>query len=38
MIGKLTDEQIEKVLTENILGRIGCKDCTKFYVVPINYI
>jgi len=38
MIGKLTNEQIEKVLKENILGRIGCNDGTKTYVVPINYV
>jgi len=38
MIGKLTHEQIEKVLTENILGRIGCNDGKKVYVVPINYV
>ena len=37
MIGKLTDEQIEDVLNENILGRIGCNDGKKIYVVPINY-
>lgn len=38
MIGKLTDEQIEQVLKENILGRIGCNDGSKTYVVPINYV
>jgi uncharacterized protein len=37
MIGKLTDEQIEDVLKENVLGRIGCSDGEKIYVVPINY-
>lgn len=38
MIGNLTDEQIEEVLKENILGRIGCNDGQKTYVVPINYV
>ena len=38
MIGKLTEEQIELVLEENILGRIGCYDSGKSYVVPINYV
>ena len=38
MIGKLTDEQIEQVLTENVLGRIGCSDDEKNYVVPVNYV
>ena len=37
MIGKLTDEQIEEVLNENVLGRIGCSDGKKIYVVPVNY-
>lgn len=38
MIGKLTDEQIEEVLKENILGRIGCSDGRKTYIVPVNYV
>ncbi len=38
MIGKLTDEQIEEVLKVNLLGRIGCNDRKKTYVVPINYV
>jgi nitroimidazol reductase NimA-like FMN-containing flavoprotein (pyridoxamine 5'-phosphate oxidase superfamily) len=38
MIGKLTDEQIEQVLHQNILGRIGCSYGNKNYVVPINYM
>jgi nitroimidazol reductase NimA-like FMN-containing flavoprotein (pyridoxamine 5'-phosphate oxidase superfamily) len=38
MIGRLTKEQIEDVLKENVLGRIGCNDGKKTYIVPINYI
>jgi uncharacterized protein len=38
MIGKLSDEQIEEVLHQNVLGRIGCNDGKKNYVVPINYV
>jgi len=38
MIGKLTSEQIEEVLMKNVLGRIGCNDGKKNYVVPINYV
>ena len=38
MIGNLTNEQIEEVLKENVLGGIGCNDGKKIYVVPINYI
>jgi nitroimidazol reductase NimA-like FMN-containing flavoprotein (pyridoxamine 5'-phosphate oxidase superfamily) len=38
MIGKLNDEQIEAVLKESMLGRIGCNDGSKTYIVPINYV
>ena len=38
MIGKLTEEQIEEVLKENVLGRIGCNDGKKTYIVPVNYV
>lgn len=38
MIGRLNDEQIDEVLRANVLGRIGCTDGTKMYVVPINYV
>jgi len=37
MVGKLSNEQIEEVLKENALGRIGCNDGAKSYVVPVNY-
>ncbi|MEO7982444.1 MAG: pyridoxamine 5'-phosphate oxidase family protein [Bacteroidota bacterium] len=38
MIGQLTAEQIDEVLYANVLGRIGCNDGKKNYVVPINYV
>jgi nitroimidazol reductase NimA-like FMN-containing flavoprotein (pyridoxamine 5'-phosphate oxidase superfamily) len=38
MIGKLTYEQINEVLKANVLGRIGCNDGNKTYVVPVNYV
>ncbi|NOT50208.1 MAG: pyridoxamine 5'-phosphate oxidase family protein [Chitinophagaceae bacterium] len=38
MIGQLSGEQIEEVLLSNVLGRIGCNDGWKNYVVPINYV
>ncbi len=38
MIGKLNNEQIEEVLIAGILGRIGCNDGKKTYVVPVNYV
>ncbi len=38
MIGRLTKEQIDEVLKSNLLGRIGCNDGKKNYVVPISYV
>ena len=37
MIGNLTEEQIIEVLKNNTLGRIGCNDGDKTYVVPVSY-
>jgi len=37
MIGKLTNEEIEEVLKENVVGHIGCNDGEKNYVVPVSY-
>jgi uncharacterized protein len=38
MTGKLSNEQIDEVLKQNVLGRIGCHSSGKTYVVPINYV
>ena len=38
MLGKLNDTQIEEVLANNVLGRIGCHDDGRTYIVPINYV
>ena len=38
MIGKLTNEQIEEVLKENVWGHLGCNDGYNTYVYPINYL
>lgn len=38
MIGKLNNEQIEELLRQNLLGRIGCNDGSKTYVVPVTYV
>ena len=37
MLGQLSSEQIEQVLRENVIGRIGCHAYGKTYVVPITY-
>jgi uncharacterized protein len=38
MIGRLNEGAIEEVLRSNVLGRIGCTDGKKIYVVPVNYV
>lgn len=37
MFGQLTPEQIEEVLTKQIIGRIGCHADNVTYVVPTSY-
>jgi hypothetical protein len=37
MFGKLNKAQIEKVISENIVGRLGCHADGKTYIVPISY-
>ncbi len=38
MIGNLTSEEIEILLTNNILGRLACNDNLRNYIVPVNYL
>jgi len=38
MLGQLTNDEIEEVLKSNLLGRIGCGDGKKIYVVQVNYV
>lgn len=38
MLGQLDKKEIEKVLNENVLGRIGCHDQGRTYVVPVTYV
>jgi nitroimidazol reductase NimA-like FMN-containing flavoprotein (pyridoxamine 5'-phosphate oxidase superfamily) len=37
MLGKLTPDQIESMLNEEFIGRIGCHAEGKTYVVPVTY-
>lgn len=37
MLGKLNLDQIDRVLTNNVTGRIGCTDGKKVYIVPVSY-
>jgi len=38
MIGRLSSQQIEEFLSDNYLGRIGCRDGDKIFIVPVNYV
>jgi uncharacterized protein len=38
MLGKLNDEQIESLLKELPVGRIGCHADGITYIVPVNYV
>jgi len=37
MLGKLEDYQIEELLNQQAVGRIGCHADNTTYIVPINY-
>lgn len=38
MLRELNDIQIENLLKEELIGRIGCHSAETMYVVPVNYI
>ena len=38
MLGELDQDQIEEVLRSEVVGRIGCHDAGRPYVVPITYV
>ena len=38
MIWKLSEDQIEEVLSQNVFGHLGCNDGFNTFVYPINYI
>jgi nitroimidazol reductase NimA-like FMN-containing flavoprotein (pyridoxamine 5'-phosphate oxidase superfamily) len=37
MLGKLSEKQIDDLVTRQVTGRIGCVENNKAYIVPINY-
>ncbi len=37
MLGEMTNEQIERLLRSEMIGRIGCYSGGKVYVVPVTY-
>ncbi|RFZ82672.1 pyridoxamine 5'-phosphate oxidase family protein [Mucilaginibacter terrenus] len=38
MLGKLNHTQIERLLNEQVVGRIACQRQGELYLVPINYV
>jgi uncharacterized protein len=38
MLGELTDTQIDHVLQSQMIGRIGCSNEGRMYVVPVTYV
>ncbi|HRO43648.1 MAG TPA: pyridoxamine 5'-phosphate oxidase family protein [Flavipsychrobacter sp.] len=38
MLSKLTQEEMEEMLRNNMIGRLGCNDGERTYVVPISYV
>ena len=38
MIGAMSESQSLSVLQANLVGRIGCQDAGKVYVVPVSYV
>jgi nitroimidazol reductase NimA-like FMN-containing flavoprotein (pyridoxamine 5'-phosphate oxidase superfamily) len=38
MLRELKDTQIEALLKDQVIGRIGCHSAETMYVVPVNYV
>ena len=38
MIGELSKREIDEVFSNGYIGRIGCRDGDRIYIVPVNYI
>ena len=38
MLGTLPPESAKQILQSNIVGRIGCNDGKRTYVVPVQYV
>ncbi|HEX4876544.1 MAG TPA: pyridoxamine 5'-phosphate oxidase family protein [Chitinophagaceae bacterium] len=38
MLGTLSDKQIDELLFEQVVGRLGCYAKGKLYVVPVTYV
>jgi len=38
MLRELNDTQIEALLNQELIGRIGCQSAGVIYIVPVNYV
>ena len=38
MLGILTENEIELILKDSMIGRIGCRDGDEIYIVPVTFI
>ncbi|MFD2872936.1 pyridoxamine 5'-phosphate oxidase family protein [Mucilaginibacter ximonensis] len=38
MLGKLSEMEIDRLLKEQVVGRIACQSNGEIYLVPINYV
>ncbi len=38
MLGKLNETEIDRLLKEQVVGRIACQSKGEIYLVPINYV
>lgn len=38
MLGNLTVDEMKELLSRNTLGRLGCNDGERTYIVPVSYV
>ena len=38
MLGQLNEKQIQTILTQQVIGRLGCHYNDETYIVPLNYV
>lgn len=38
MLGKLNEQEVERLMKEQVVGRIACQSKGEIYLVPINYV
>lgn len=38
MAGELSEVEVQQILKDNYIGRVGCTDGVKVYILPVNYL